>query len=209
MRFLIRAIQAASLLVVCFLISGCPFFGLSNNHQSDVFAIDDNPQKSKQGDMRESLRHLGKYNISAAEAQSFWSQHDPTPNTDENEFQDYYNQLVDIANENFREKLLPGALTDRGRVLILYGPPDEVVEEPLYMGYMTDNVYRSEDYWSGIKSMIVWYYDSPDYDNYTYEFTGRMYSGIYFEFGDLEGYGAYSLIGTNVDEEIVDLRAWQ
>ena len=144
-----------------------------------------------------------------ADADKFWKDHDPTPDTPENEFQDIYIKLVEFANNHFKEALLSGALSDRGRILIVYGPPDEVVEEPIYMDYMTDNVYDNITHRTEVKSVIVWYYDKPANQRYTYEFTGRVYSSMFFKFGDMEGYGTYSLIDTNVDEEIIDLRAWQ
>lgn len=64
----------------------------------------------------------------------FWAKRDPTPNTPRNEAQeDYYGRIAD-ANRRFREggsAQIPGWRTDRGRVFLKYGPPDEVLARPL------------------------------------------------------------------------------
>jgi GWxTD domain-containing protein len=52
----------------------------------------------------------------------FWLQRDPTPGTEENEFQDDYFKLVDEANTNF-ESPRGGWATDKGRIWILLGAP--------------------------------------------------------------------------------------
>jgi len=55
--------------------------------------------------------------------EDFWKRRDPTPDTEENEFKkEYYNRL-DAANELFRDERKEGYLTDRGRIFILFGPP--------------------------------------------------------------------------------------
>jgi GWxTD domain-containing protein len=63
--------------------------------------------------------------------EQFWERRDPTPNTVENEFKEEHYQR--IAKANARYSLpdgLPGWKTDRGRVLIVYGPPDELESHP-------------------------------------------------------------------------------
>ena len=59
----------------------------------------------------------------------FWSRRDPTPDTLENEYRDEYYQRVMYANERFSSGKL-GSLTDRGRIYIVYGPPDEIESHP-------------------------------------------------------------------------------
>ena len=61
--------------------------------------------------------------------EGFWYRRDPTPDTLENEFRDQYYQRVMYANERFSAGI-PGSLTDRGRIYIVYGPPDEVESHP-------------------------------------------------------------------------------
>lgn len=63
----------------------------------------------------------------------FWARRDPNPATPRNEAQeDYYRRIAD-ANQRFREggsAQIPGWRTDRGRIFLKYGPPDEVLSRP-------------------------------------------------------------------------------
>ena len=55
----------------------------------------------------------------------FWLRHDPTPDTIENEFRDEHYRRMVYANEHFGTNV-PGWRTDRGRIYIIYGPPDDI-----------------------------------------------------------------------------------
>jgi GWxTD domain-containing protein len=57
---------------------------------------------------------------------AFWSRRDPEPLTPENEFRIEHYERIDYANTILgRESSVPGWLTDRGRVYIQLGEPDE------------------------------------------------------------------------------------
>lgn len=63
----------------------------------------------------------------------FWRRRDPTPGTRANEAQAGFYRRIAEANRRFREggaAAVPGWRTDRGRILILYGDPDEVLRRP-------------------------------------------------------------------------------
>lgn len=61
--------------------------------------------------------------------QQFWLPRDPTPGTFLNEFeQEHYRRML-YANEHFATADTPGWRTDRGRIYIVYGKPDEVTAE--------------------------------------------------------------------------------
>jgi GWxTD domain-containing protein len=55
----------------------------------------------------------------------FWKQRDPTPNTEENEFKEEHYRRIAYANEHFAS-FVAGWKTDRGRIYITYGAPDEI-----------------------------------------------------------------------------------
>jgi GWxTD domain-containing protein len=55
----------------------------------------------------------------------FWLRRDPTPNTPENEMKDEHYRRIAYANEHFASAI-PGWKTDRGRIYITFGPPDEI-----------------------------------------------------------------------------------
>jgi GWxTD domain-containing protein len=61
--------------------------------------------------------------------EQFWLQRDPTPNTPENEFKEEIYRRIAYANEHFASRI-PGWKTDRGRIYITYGPPDEIDSHP-------------------------------------------------------------------------------
>lgn len=63
----------------------------------------------------------------------FWERRDPTPGTPRNETQEDFYRRINEANRRFREggaAQIPGWRTDRGRIFIKYGPPDEVLNRP-------------------------------------------------------------------------------
>ncbi len=55
----------------------------------------------------------------------FWQKRDPTPGTPENEFKQEHYRRIAYVNEHFAS-FVPGWKTDRGRIYISYGPPDEI-----------------------------------------------------------------------------------
>jgi GWxTD domain-containing protein len=67
-----------------------------------------------------------------AEAQSFidlfWARRDPTPGTPQNEFHDAFDARVKAADEQFTHGKVRGALTDRGKVLIVMGGPTSIAK---------------------------------------------------------------------------------
>jgi GWxTD domain-containing protein len=63
----------------------------------------------------------------------FWRQRDPTPATPDNAEMAAFYKRIGEANVRFREggaAQVPGWRTDRGRVLIKYGEPDQVMKRP-------------------------------------------------------------------------------
>jgi len=59
--------------------------------------------------------------------QAFWKQRDPTPNTENNEYKQEHYRRIEYANQYFgREVPKPGWMTDRGRIYIILGKPNEI-----------------------------------------------------------------------------------
>ena len=61
---------------------------------------------------------------------NFWKVRDPNPNTVINERKINYHNLIEFANLNFSVGKKRGFKTDRARVLLKYGQPDEVERNP-------------------------------------------------------------------------------
>ena len=60
----------------------------------------------------------------------FWDRRNPTPGGYTNKFKDEYYRHIKYANSRFTTNFAPGWRTDRGRLYILYGPPDEIDSHP-------------------------------------------------------------------------------
>ena len=61
----------------------------------------------------------------------FWYKRDPQPDTASNTFRDAYLVRMQSAGDRFAEGKIPGAKTDRGKVFLLLGEPDDVVQNQL------------------------------------------------------------------------------
>ena len=53
----------------------------------------------------------------------FWAKRDPTPATPRNEFREAFESRVALADQEFYNGAVRGSMSDRGKVLILLGPP--------------------------------------------------------------------------------------
>lgn len=61
--------------------------------------------------------------------EQFWLRRDPTPDTLLNEYQQEHYRRIAYANQHFTSGI-PGWRTDRGRIYILWGPPDQIEQYP-------------------------------------------------------------------------------
>jgi len=111
--------------------------------------------------------------------EAFWRRRDPDPDTETNEYREAYYERIAYVNEHFSSGI-PGYKTDRGRIYLKYGKPDEVDSHPAGGAYELD---LSEG--SGSTSTYPferWFYrDIP----------GR--AGAQLEFVDPTGTGEYRL----------------
>ena len=89
--------------------------------------------------------------------------------------QEYYAR-VNYCDQQFGASGVPGWKTDRGRVYILYGPPDNIERHPVEPG---TNPYE------------VWFYE-------------QLEGGSEFDFIDFTGFGHYQLVNSTVRNEIHD-----
>jgi GWxTD domain-containing protein len=61
--------------------------------------------------------------------EQFWLRRDPTPDTVENEYKEEHYRRIAYANERYASGF-PGWKSDRGRIYITFGPPDEIDDHP-------------------------------------------------------------------------------
>ncbi|MBN2425957.1 MAG: GWxTD domain-containing protein [Calditrichaceae bacterium] len=90
---------------------------------------------------------LSAYQDSSLEAKQqffkrFWKDRDPNPSTSVNELKDEYFKRVNYANKNFTAFGQDGWRTDRGRILIKFGFPDDVERHPFEMGSRPYEIWR-------------------------------------------------------------------
>lgn len=123
--------------------------------------------------------------------QLFWRQRDPDPDTVENEFKEQFYERVAYANEHFSSGK-PGRLTDRGRIYIKFGKPDDIESHP--SGGTYD---RPASEGSGSATTYP-------FEKWFYRYIKNVGSGIELEFVDPTGSGEYRL-AKNPDEKIVGL----
>ena len=72
----------------------------------------------------------------------FWAERDPNPNTTVNELMDEYFGRVNVSNKEFSTFTNNGWFTDRGRILIKFGHPDDVERHPFELNSNPYVVWR-------------------------------------------------------------------
>ncbi|MBN1466194.1 GWxTD domain-containing protein [candidate division KSB1 bacterium] len=81
---------------------------------------------------REEVRTWGRLNLDGKREyiKEFWAKRDETSGTPENEFKTDYLNRVQLVNQMFRGTFTEGWKSDRGRVMLVYGKPDEIERFP-------------------------------------------------------------------------------
>ena len=138
----------------------------SNTRYNQFYSAKDQLQQIRYIANQNEWRILSRLAQKDTEAaiEYFWERHDNSPGTLSNELRELFTERVLKADELFTiHKKIPGWRSDRGRIFIRKGPPDDVVEEIFPLGRYP---------------YIVWYYF---HDNTVYRFV------------DKTGYGNYKL----------------
>jgi GWxTD domain-containing protein len=78
---------------------------------------------------KEAFLRLGTDEEREQFIEQFWLRRDPTPDTPDNENREEHYRRIAYANERFSSGK-PGWRTDRGRIYIAWGPPDEIESHP-------------------------------------------------------------------------------
>ncbi len=119
--------------------------------------------------------------------EEFWRRRDPDPDTDENEYREEYYERIAYANEHYASGI-PGWKTDRGRIYITWGKPDEVETHP------SGGAYNRESYEGGGSTTTY------PFERWFYRYLPGVGSGVEIEFVDPTGSGEYR-IARNPDEK--------
>ena len=112
--------------------------------------------------------------------EEFWRRRDPDPDTEENEYKEEYYERIAYANEHFSSGI-PGWKSDRGRIWIMYGKPDERETHPM------GGAYDRPSYEGGGSTTTY------PFETWFYRYLPGVGSGIEIEFVDPTGSGEYHI----------------
>ncbi len=110
----------------------------------------------------------------------FWRHRDPDPDTEENEFREEHFERIAYANEHFASGK-PGRLTDRGRIYIKFGKPDQIESHP------TGGSYQRLPHEGGGSTSTY------PFERWFYRYLPGIRSGVEIEFVDPSGSGEYRM----------------
>lgn len=159
--------------------------------------------------------------LSAAEASDFrqltmgekearieraWREADPSPETAENEARLEFRRRVAFANEHYTI-YSQGMFSDRGKVYIRYGEPDDIKIERLPVGDKTlgyalgnsipqsskENLTKTQSGVADFRPYEIWTYDLRGREARPHYGLNELTSGMKFVFVDEQGYGDYIL----------------
>lgn len=112
--------------------------------------------------------------------EAFWQRRNPDPDSPENTYKEEYYRRIEYANEHYASGV-PGWKTDRGRIYITWGPPDEVDPHP------TGGTYeRPADEGGGSTTTYP-------FEDWRYRYLPGLGENIILEFVDPSGTGEYHL----------------
>ncbi len=110
--------------------------------------------------------------------EQFWSRRDPDPRTSHNEFKEEHYRRIAYANDHFASGY-PGWRTDRGRIYILYGPPDSKDATPSGGAY--DRPFHEGGGATAVFPFELWFYRHLEGlgSDIEFEFVDKSYTGDY------------------------------
>lgn len=112
--------------------------------------------------------------------EQFWRRRDPDPDTEVNEYLEEHYERVAYSNQHFTSGI-PGWKTDRGRIYIMYGPPNEKETHP------SGGLYDRPSYEGGGSTTTY------PFETWFYRYLPGIGSGIEIEFVDPTGTGEYRI----------------
>ena len=112
--------------------------------------------------------------------EQFWLRRSSNPDLPDNDFKEEHYRRIAYANEHFASGI-PGWRTDRGRIYIIWGKPDEIEAHP--SGGTYD---RPQDEGGGTTTTYPW-------ETWRYRYLEGIQENVVLEFVDPTGTGEYHL----------------
>jgi GWxTD domain-containing protein len=140
---------------------------------------------------KDAFRHLNTDEEREQFIEQFWLRRDPTPDTIENEFKEEHYRRIAYANERFGVGR-PGWRSDRGRIYILHGAPDNIESHTagaLYQGAAGEDTLR--------RPRVVY-----PFERWRYHYLEGIGSNKSIEFLDRNGDGDYKLMLDPTEKEV-------
>jgi len=117
--------------------------------------------------------------------ENFWQRRDPDKATPDNEFKNAFYNRYQYIQDHYSMPFREGVDTDRGRIYLKYGQPDQVITNPLGLPSQTDIDASS--------------WQSKPFEAWEYLKTGGVDNQyILFVFVDVDGDGSYQLDSSTV-----------
>ena len=132
------------------------------------------------GDERKTFTSLSTDEEREQFIEQFWERRNPSPGSPENEFREEYYRRIAYANERFSSGW-PGWKMDRGRIYIMYGPPDEREQHPTGGSH-----HRPFEEGGGQTTTYAW-------EKWRYRYIDGIGTNIELEFVDRTMSGEYRL----------------
>jgi GWxTD domain-containing protein len=129
---------------------------------------------------RQAFKKLSTDDERESFIENFWERRNPNPGSPENEFKEEYYRRIAYTNEHFASGI-PGWKTDRGRIYIMYGPPNEIDSHPSGGTYE-----RPAEEGGGETSTFP-------FEDWTYNYIDGIGNNIKLEFVDPTMSGEYHL----------------
>jgi GWxTD domain-containing protein len=118
----------------------------------------------------------------------FWKRRDPDPTTAANEFKEEHYRRIQYANDAFAAGI-PGWMTDRGRIYVMYGKPDRLETHPIGGPYR-----RRQEEGGGETSTFP-------FERWEYRHIEGIGDDIELEFVDYSGGNLYKLSKDPTDKD--------
>ena len=129
---------------------------------------------------RSSFLHLSTNEEREQFIEAFWARRNPDPDSPENTFKEEHYRRIAYANEHYASGI-PGWKTDRGRIYIMWGPPDETDSHP------SGGTYERPPEEGGGETTTY------PFEDWRYRYLEGWGENIMLEFVDPTGTGEYHL----------------
>ncbi len=129
---------------------------------------------------RSAFLHLSTNEERESFIENFWQRRNPDPDSPENTFKEEHYRRIAYANEHYASGI-PGWKTDRGKIYIMRGPPDETDSHP------SGGTYERPPEEGGGETTTY------PFEDWRYRYLEGLGENVIIEFVDPSGSGEYHL----------------